>query len=57
MGTEEKNTQMKVETGEYGYVLEDVPHLTDYIDDLPVSFLILFMCMHVYIVSYICICV
>lgn len=35
MGTEEKNTQMKVETGEYGYVLEDVPHLTDYIDDLP----------------------
>ncbi|KAK1430868.1 hypothetical protein QVD17_13947 [Tagetes erecta] len=27
--------QMKVETGEAGYVLEDVPHLTDYIPDLP----------------------
>lgn len=29
--------QMKVEKGEAGYVLEDVPHLTDYIPDLPVS--------------------
>ncbi|XP_076937915.1 ATP-dependent 6-phosphofructokinase 3-like, partial [Bidens hawaiensis] len=27
--------QMKVETGDAGYVLEDVPHLTDYISDLP----------------------
>ncbi|KAI3503909.1 hypothetical protein L1887_32393 [Cichorium endivia] len=27
--------QMKVETGEAGYVLEDVPHLSDYIPDLP----------------------
>ncbi|KAI7732218.1 hypothetical protein M8C21_006101 [Ambrosia artemisiifolia] len=27
--------QMKVVTGEAGYVLEDVPHLTDYIPDLP----------------------
>ncbi|KAD4178725.1 hypothetical protein R6Q59_022315 [Mikania micrantha] len=27
--------QMKVETGDAGYVLEDVPHLTDYIPDLP----------------------
>ncbi|KAJ0568035.1 putative 6-phosphofructokinase [Helianthus annuus] len=27
--------QMKIETGEAGYVLEDVPHLTDYIPDLP----------------------
>ncbi|KAG8375626.1 hypothetical protein BUALT_Bualt10G0119900 [Buddleja alternifolia] len=27
--------QMKVVTGEYGYVLQDVPHLTDYIADLP----------------------
>lgn len=35
MGEEEK--MMKVEKGEYGYVLEDVPHLTDYIPDLPVS--------------------
>lgn len=26
----------KIVTGDYGYVLEDVPHLTDYIPDLPV---------------------
>ncbi|XP_015571726.1 ATP-dependent 6-phosphofructokinase 3 [Ricinus communis] len=25
----------KIVTGEYGYVLEDVPHLTDYLPDLP----------------------
>lgn len=29
------NSQMKIVTGEAGYVLEDVPHLTDYIPDLP----------------------
>ncbi|KAK4422250.1 ATP-dependent 6-phosphofructokinase [Sesamum alatum] len=29
------NQQMKVVNGEYGYVLQDVPHLTDYIQDLP----------------------
>lgn len=34
MGTGE-DKMMKVEKGEYGYVLEDVPHLTDYISDLP----------------------
>ena len=28
---------MKVIQGEAGYVLEDVPHLTDYLPDLPVS--------------------
>ncbi|KAL4567788.1 hypothetical protein LXL04_023382 [Taraxacum kok-saghyz] len=27
--------EMKVETGDAGYVLEDVPHLSDYIPDLP----------------------
>ncbi|KAK6772994.1 hypothetical protein RDI58_028232 [Solanum bulbocastanum] len=31
----ENNYQMKVVKGDYGYVLEDVPHLTDYIPDLP----------------------
>lgn len=41
MGTgEEKMKMMKVEKGEYGYVLEDVPHLTDYIPDLPVRLLL-----------------
>lgn len=30
------NCQMKIEKGEYGYVLEDVPHLTDYIPNLNV---------------------
>lgn len=39
MATEECNKQMKVERGEYGYLLEDVPHITDYIDDLPVRVL------------------
>ncbi|XP_073055329.1 ATP-dependent 6-phosphofructokinase 6-like [Primulina eburnea] len=34
MGSE-KNFQMKVVTGEFGYVLQDVPHFTDYISDLP----------------------
>lgn len=31
------SVQMKVETGDAGYVLEDVPHLSDYIPNLPVS--------------------
>lgn len=30
------NLQQKLVYGEAGYVLEDVPHLTDYIPDLPV---------------------
>lgn len=34
--TGQQDKMMKVEKGEYGYVLEDVPHLTDYIPDLPV---------------------
>lgn len=29
-------TEPKVITGPAGYVLEDVPHLSDYIPDLPV---------------------
>lgn len=29
-------TEPKVVTGPAGYVLEDVPHLSDYIPDLPV---------------------
>ncbi|XVE97619.1 hypothetical protein REPUB_Repub03eG0034400 [Reevesia pubescens] len=29
------DTQMKLVTGAAGYVLEDVPHLTDYLPDLP----------------------
>ncbi|GLT65925.1 hypothetical protein SLA2020_383250 [Shorea laevis] len=29
------NSEPKIVTGEAGYVLEDVPHLTDYIPDLP----------------------
>jgi 6-phosphofructokinase 1 len=28
---------VKLEEGDYGYVLDDVPHLTDYLHDLPVS--------------------
>lgn len=32
----------KIVTGDEGYVLEDVPHLSDYIPDLPVSFFLFF---------------
>lgn len=28
---------VKISEGDYGYVLDDVPHLTDYIPDAPVS--------------------
>ncbi|KAI9161973.1 hypothetical protein LWI28_022517 [Acer negundo] len=31
------NSERKIVTGDAGYVLEDVPHLSDYIPDLPVS--------------------
>ncbi|XP_071697110.1 ATP-dependent 6-phosphofructokinase 6-like [Rutidosis leptorrhynchoides] len=31
---QERNSNMKIEKGDYGYVLEDVPHLTDYIPNL-----------------------
>ncbi|CAI9773128.1 unnamed protein product [Fraxinus pennsylvanica] len=31
----QSNYQMKAVNGDFGYVLEDVPHLTDYIADLP----------------------
>ncbi|KAF5461651.1 hypothetical protein F2P56_017730 [Juglans regia] len=34
MGSSE-NLQMKIVNGDAGYVLQDVPHLTDYIPDLP----------------------
>lgn len=32
------NSELKIVTGDAGYVLEDVPHLTDYLPDLPVTF-------------------
>lgn len=36
MGGLSSDSQCKVITGDGGYVLEDVPHLTDYISDLTV---------------------
>ncbi|XP_051113656.1 ATP-dependent 6-phosphofructokinase 6-like [Andrographis paniculata] len=30
-----KNSMAKIVTGEFGYTLEDVPHLSDYLPDLP----------------------
>ncbi|KAK0595485.1 hypothetical protein LWI29_007148 [Acer saccharum] len=33
-----ENYERKIVTGDAGYVLEDVPHLSDYIPDLPVYF-------------------
>lgn len=38
MGLQAK-PDFKIVEGEYGYILEDVPHLTDYLPDLPVSVL------------------
>lgn len=32
----QSNFQMKVVEGQLGYVLQDVPHITDYIPNLPV---------------------
>ncbi|RWW51989.1 hypothetical protein BHE74_00041639, partial [Ensete ventricosum] len=32
----EARSAVKIVKGEFGYVLEDVPHLTDYLPDLPV---------------------
>ena len=37
------DTKMKLVPGSAGYVLEDVPHLTDYLPDLPVLFLLLLL--------------
>jgi len=31
-------SEQKIITGDSGYILQDVPHLTDYIPDLPVCF-------------------
>lgn len=33
--TMDGKSQLKIVTGEAGFVLEDVPHLSDYIQDLP----------------------
>lgn len=36
MGLEINNSQPKIVSGENGYTLQDVPHLSDYISHLPV---------------------
>lgn len=41
MGTD-GDSQSKIITGDYGYVLQDVPHFCDYIPDLPVCILSFF---------------
>lgn len=41
--------QMKLENGNAGFVLEDVPHLTDYIPDLPVRIIYLYTDVFVHI--------
>lgn len=45
MGSFSGNSQPKIVTGEAGYVLEDVPHLIDYIPELPVLSLSPYMCV------------
>jgi 6-phosphofructokinase 1 len=44
-------SQMKIVNGVAGYVLEDVPHLTDYIPHLPVMSSISFHFSYVYIID------
>ena len=36
MASNDGDSQMKMVHGEFGYILEDVPHFTDYIPHLPV---------------------
>ena len=36
---------MKIVRGDFGYILEDVPHFNDYIPNLPVKTLFLFFCI------------
>lgn len=36
MGSSNSDYKAKVVSGDAGYVLEDVPHFSDYIPDLPV---------------------
>lgn len=45
--------KMKIDKGDFGYVLEDVPHLSDYLSDLPVIFSLAL----VYLFFNLCICV
>lgn len=49
----ESNSMPKIVTGDFGYTLEDVPHLSDYIPDLPVRIISLSMYIHYNI--YICV--
>ena len=59
-GGEENGVMMKVVTGPGGYILQDVPHLTDYIPDLPVCIFFLplflyeidFSCFHAMLCNY-----
>lgn len=46
MGPPPTVSQPKVVTGEHGYVLEDVPHLIDYIPNLPVCFIPFYNLFH-----------
>lgn len=47
------DNQIKLITGDGGYVLEDVPHLTDYIDDLPV-WLSIYLSIYLSLVDCLC---
>lgn len=46
MGSQ-NNSQMKVVPGEFGYVLQDVPHFSDYISDLKV--------IHLFVFAFVCV--
>lgn len=44
MGSQ-SNFQMKEVPGEFGYVLQDVPHFSDYISDLQVIYFYVLLCV------------
>lgn len=50
---------MKIVNGDSGYVLEDVPHLTDYISDLPVipTTIPLPFCSSIFFFFFFCFCI
>lgn len=51
--SDEDVAMVKVVTGAGGYVLQGVPHLTDYISDLPVCIFLSFLPMFIFFLFFI----
>lgn len=48
----ESHSMPKIVTGDFGYTLDDVPHLSDYLPHLPVCIFSLSLCLSLYIYMY-----